>query len=213
MRWWGQRATAMRETAEPRSQEPARQKGLARVDRPSIAVLAGPRAQAASPPAATTLQIVSKGPTETVALMGDCLIVIVEQTVSNIGVNAIRRGFEQLESQYERIGYLSYIEGTKCTSMDAKGRELMADVIRRHTTHIDAAAMIVDGNGFRATVVRSLLTGIHLASRAGHPMRVFSMMDPALAWYGEMRPRRKLPPSALREALLALYPPSARALR
>jgi len=32
-------------------------------------------------------------------VVGDCLIVIVEKTVSNIGVNSIRRGLEQLESQ------------------------------------------------------------------------------------------------------------------
>lgn len=44
-------------------------------------------------------------------------------------------------------------------------------------------------------------------------MRAFSTMEPALAWDGEKRPRRKLSPSALREALLALYPPAAEALR
>ena len=197
----------MRESAEPPSQEPAR------VSRPSMALPANAKAPAASLPAAAQLEIVSKGPTETVALAGDCLIVIVEQTVSNIGVNAIRRGFEQLEAQYGQVGYLSYIEGTKCTLMDARARELLADVIRRHTSRIDAAAMIVNGDGFRATLVRSVLTGIHLASRAVHPMRAFSTMDPALAWYGEKRPSRKLPPSALREALLALYPPAAEALR
>ena len=151
--------------------------------------------------------------TETVATAGDCLLVVVQQAVSSIGVSAIQRGFEQLEAQHGRMGYLSFIEGSRCTSMDAKGRKLMADVVRRHTSRIGVAAMVVAGEGFRCTVVRSVLTGIHLASRAEHPMRVFPTLDPAMAWYQATWPRRKLAPAALRQALLALYPPAARAVR
>jgi hypothetical protein len=219
MRWWDQTAVDISESAEPRAQEPARQHGLARVSAPGAALpslrppLPESRASAAPPPSAAVLQVVSQSPTETVAMVGDCLIVIVEKTVSNIGVNSIRRGLEQLESQYEQVGYLSYIEGTKCSSMDARGRQLMADVIGRHTTRIGAAAMVVNGDGFRSTVVRSLLTGIHLASRARHPLRAFSTVEPALAWYEQMRPRRKLARAALREALLELHPAAAEGLR
>lgn len=168
---------------------------------------------ATSAAAASKYELVSASPTETVATAGDCLLVIVEQTVSTIGVSAIQRAFEWLEQEYESVGYLSFIEGSRCTSMDTKARKLMSDVIRRHSSRIGAAAMVVGGDGFRSTVVRSVITGIHLASRAEHPMRAFAALDPALAWYQATWPRRKLAPFGLREALFALYPPAARAAR
>jgi hypothetical protein len=57
--------------------------------------------------------------------------------------------------------------------MNVQARDLMTDVVRRHTKHIGCAAMAVVGEGFRSTVVRSIITGIYLASRAEHPLRVF----------------------------------------
>lgn len=209
----------IRADVEPRSPEGAPKSTVTPTRRSSAALpehrvqLAQPRASLAPAPAPAKFQLVSKSPTETVATAGDCLLVIVEKTVSHIGVNAIRRGFEQLESMHAEVGYLSYIEGSEAAGMDATGRQLMADVIRRHTARIGAAAMIVNGDGFRSTVVRSVLTGIHLASRATHPLRVFSAVEPALDWYEENRPRRMLSRVALREALLALHSPAAGALR
>jgi hypothetical protein len=155
----------------------------------------------------------SESPTETIATAGDCLLVIVRQTLSIIGVTSIQRGLEELRGDHESVGYLSYIEGAHCTTMDARARGLMADVVRRHTKHIGCAAMIVSGGGFRSTIVRSVLTGIHLASRAQHPMRAFGLVEPALHWYQTTYPRRKLAPFALREALLAVYPAARAALR
>jgi hypothetical protein len=145
-------------------------------------------------------------------MAGDCLIVILEERLSALGVNSIRRGLELLESEYEQVGYISYIK-RDCASAEAQTRELMADVVRRHTTRIGAAAMVVSGEGFRSTLVRSVLTGIHLASGATHPLRTFSALDPALAWYEQKRPRRKLGPAALREAVIGVYPPAAQNLR
>ncbi|HVZ31855.1 MAG TPA: hypothetical protein VG963_05485 [Polyangiaceae bacterium] len=154
----------------------------------------------------------SRSSCETVAVAGDCLIVILEEKLSILGVNSIRRGLELLGSEYEQVGYVSCIK-ENCASADVQTRELMADVVRRHTTRIGAAAMVVSGEGFRSTLVRSVLTGIHLASGATHPLRTFSALDPALAWYERKRPRRKLGLAALREAVIGVYPPAAQTLR
>ncbi len=166
----------------------------------------------ASAPTPARFQVISKGPDETVATACDCLIVVVERTVSTLGVNAIRRGLEQLSAKHERVGYFSYIEGEQCSTMNASARELMADVVQRYTTRFGAAAMVVSGGGFRSTVVRSILTGIHLASRASHPMRAFGTLAPAFAWYEQVYPDRRLHAAALRDALFELYPPSAQAI-
>jgi hypothetical protein len=121
-------------------------------------------------------------------------------------VSAIQRGFEQLERDHKRFGYLSYIDGDRCTVMEPSARGLMSHVVRKHTRRIGVAAIVVGGEGFRAAVVRRLLTGIHLASRAEHPMTPFRALEPALDWYEATWPEHALPRSALREALIALHP-------
>ena len=151
-------------------------------------------------------EILSESSAELVATAGDCLLVIVRTTPSTEGVTAIQRGFEQLEREYKRVGYLSYIDGDNCTVMEASARGLMAHVVRRHTRRIGVAAIVVGGEGFRAAVVRRLLTAIHLASRAEHPMSPFRALEPALDWYEATWPEGCLPRAALREALIALHP-------
>lgn len=151
-------------------------------------------------------QILSESSAEVVATAGDCLFVIVRTTLSTAGVSAIQRGFEQLEREHKRFGYLSYIDGDRCTVMEPSARGLMAHVVRRHTRRIGVAAIVVGGESFRAAVVRRLLTGIHLASRAEHPMTPFRSLEPALDWYEATWPEHALPRFALREALIALHP-------
>lgn len=152
------------------------------------------------------VEILSESPVEVVATAGDCLFVVVRTSLSTAGVSAIQRGFEQLERTHKRCGYLSYIDGDKCTVMEPSARGLMAHVVRRHSRRIGVAAIVVGGEGFRAAVVRRALQGIHLASRAEHPMRPFRALEPALDWYEETWPAHTLPRAALREALIALHP-------
>jgi len=151
-------------------------------------------------------EVISESPTELVATAGDCLLVVIRTTLSAEGVSAIQRAFEQLEREHKRVGYLSYIDGDNVTMMEPSARGLMARVVGRHTRRIGVAAIVVAGEGFRATVVRKLLTGIHLASRAEHPMSAFRALEPALDWYEATWPERRLPRADLREALLALHP-------
>ena len=166
-------------------------------------------------PPSTAYELLSESSTELVATAGDCLLVIVRKTLSTAGVSAIQRGFEQLERDHKRVGYLSYIDGDCCTLMEASARGLMTHVVRRHTRRIAVAAIVVGGEGLRAAVVRRILTGIHLASGAEHPMRPFGMLEPALDWYEMTWPERALPRADLRNALLELHPgcPTTASLR
>src|SRR5262245_31838059 len=120
-----------------------------------------PRAADGALPALTAYQLLSETPAELVATVGDCLLVMLRQTLSIVGVSAIQRGFEQLETDYESVGYFSYIDGDRCTWMAPSARGLMTQVVRRHSRRIGAAAIVVGGDGFRATVVRGILRGIH----------------------------------------------------
>lgn len=133
-------------------------------------------------------ELLAHNPMETVAIAGDCLVVMVGRTLSAHGVLAIQRGFERLELAHDRFGYLSLIEGSRVGTMEPRARALMAEVVGKYTRHIAVASFAVEGSGFRSTAIRSILTAIHVASRAGHPLKVFASLDAALAWYAERYP-------------------------
>src|SRR5512147_1705150 len=57
----------------------------------------------------TAYQLVSESPTESVATAGDCLLVVIRETLSVDGVKAVQSAYEQLQHNYKRVGYFSYI--------------------------------------------------------------------------------------------------------
>jgi hypothetical protein len=152
--------------------------------------------------------VLCRSPSETIAVAGDCVIVLLGRTLSSSGVEAVRRALERITNEHERAGYFSVMNASALRSMDAAARDLLTDVITKYTRQIAAAAMVVDGGGFRATVVRSVLTAIHLASRASHPMRAFPELAPALDWYATKRPDAKLVTSAIHRIVHVLRIPA-----
>jgi hypothetical protein len=127
--------------------------------------------------------------------------------LSVAGVAGVRLGFEQLTARYPQIGYIGYLDSTNST-MNPKAREMMAEVVGKYSSRIGAAAIVVHGKGFKATVVRSVITGIHLASRATHPLRACADVESALRWYESKRPQRETGAAELRAVLAALHPPA-----
>jgi hypothetical protein len=47
-------------------------------------------------------------------------------------------------------------------------------------------AQVVEGEGFVAATARAVMSGIQLAVRAGHPVKVFGTLDEALPWVSEL---------------------------
>jgi hypothetical protein len=145
----------------------------------------------------------------TVATAHDTIIAIIHVRLTMLGVDAVRRAFQRLERKCESIGYFSVVDGRNAGSNHPVARRAMSDLVRRYTQRVDAAAFVVQGEGLKAALVRRVVLGIHLGGRASHPVRTFSTLDPALAWYGAMHDPRKREPPALREILTALSSPAA----
>jgi hypothetical protein len=145
----------------------------------------------------------------TVATSNDTIIAIIHVRLTMLGVDAVRRAFQRLEPKCEAIGYFSVVDGRNAGSNHPVARRAMSDVVRRYTERVDAAAFVVHGDGLKATLVRRVVLGIHLGRRASHPVRVFSTLEPALAWYGAMHEPRKRERPLLRELLTALSSPAA----
>ncbi len=47
-------------------------------------------------------------------------------------------------------------------------------------------AQVVEGEGFLAAATRAVMSGIQLAVRAGHPVKIFGKLDEALPWVAEL---------------------------
>lgn len=58
--------------------------------------------------------------------------------------------------------------------------------MKRFDTRLAAAAIVLDEEGFKATVVRSVVTGLCMAARTTHPTRVFPRLEPASEWITAM---------------------------
>jgi hypothetical protein len=185
-----------------RGSEPSPAARSLRVSRPPPAVAVEPQ-----PPEAL-IEVIARNPTETIAIVGDCLIVRIGRTMSASGVHAVQRGCEELRVRYGRFGYLSVIAGYRLGELEPKARVLMGEVIGKYARNMAVAAFAVAGSGFRATAVRSILTAVHFASRAKHPMKVFAELDGALEWYAAAYPEHRCDITTLARSVEALGAPA-----
>lgn len=120
-------------------------------------------------------------PREKVIVLGSCVVVYLNPTLTMHGVAAVDRAFQELSQPDVWITYFSVVEPNH-DEPDGSARDAMARVVARHTKHISGAAVVYRGTGFRATVVRSIITAVHWASRATHPLGVFEDVNTAMTW-------------------------------
>jgi hypothetical protein len=135
--------------------------------------------------------IAHEGAGDLVASLGNCVLVLLERSFTTQAASAIGTEMSRIVGRYAKVNYISMISSAKLREQHG-ARAFMANVVRRYTKSITGAAIVCEGTGFRPTVVRSVITGIHIASLASHPLRVFSALDPALAWLLEQQPERDL---------------------
>jgi len=64
----------------------------------------------------------------------------------------------------------------------AEARESLAGTLRDFGGRMHASAVVMEGQGFRAAAVRSVVTGVVLVSRLPHPHRVFHAAPEGCAW-------------------------------
>lgn len=61
-------------------------------------------------------------------------------------------------------------------------RRALATLLRENTDNISHSAVIQLGSGFRASIVRSIVTAVTLMSNPGYPHQVFSSIPDACSW-------------------------------
>ncbi len=116
--------------------------------------------------------------------IGRVAVLIWHTEVTLEGVKALGEVFAELRGQNfaEGLGFLTIIESKTDLRPPAAVRQSVAQILRDYGGDICAAAVAYEADGFKATIVRSVITAINLASSSRFPNRVFSHTRHALGW-------------------------------
>jgi hypothetical protein len=158
-----------------------------------------------APPSSLTqpYNLLHVGSTDLIASLGPCLIVL-SYTITLAGVEAIGRGLAKLTQGKQKACSISFVERTTGPGTASDARQAITEIARKYESSLSSAAIVCGGTGFRATAVRSVVTAIHMASRATYPTKVFSTDSPAFEWLQGTRPNADLDLTLLTEATTAL---------
>lgn len=91
---------------------------------------------------------------------------------------------EKLTTQHDVI-YAIAVLGPKVPPPESDVREAIGSVVRKLGTKIGAIANVVEGQGFRASAMRSVLTGMVLFTRRSHAQTVCSDVQEACRFLSE----------------------------
>lgn len=83
-------------------------------------------------------------------------------------------------------------------------RDRGTELIRENALHVDAAVVILPGEGFWASAVRSVVTASFLVARQPYPSRCHSTIEEGAAWLISASPRSGVTAHGLLEAARAL---------
>ena len=137
---------------------------------------------------AAELHVYSQEPGYVVATLGRCLIHITLERTTQTTVSLIRRALADLSLQHSSFGFLCVLEASAKLAMEPDIRESVNAFARRYSERFTGAAIVYEVPGFSATVVRSIVTAVNLASRATHPTKVFDDLRSGTAWLARLTP-------------------------
>jgi hypothetical protein len=101
------------------------------------------------------------------------------------GVERCNQAFHALRRAQPKakIGFLTVIEPESGrTNPGADFRKALSAILKEHEKAIGASVIVFEGSGFRATIVRSIVTGVSLAQRLSFPHSVVSELEPGTRW-------------------------------
>jgi hypothetical protein len=119
------------------------------------------------------------------------------------GAQALDRECARFATKHPRgIGLLTIVSAT--APMPASPvRQAMADFLTRGSTFIKCSVVLMEGTGFRAAAVRSVVTGLTMLAKQAYPHRVCSVPD-AVTLFAQTLPAatgRTVNPTVLRAAI------------
>jgi hypothetical protein len=99
------------------------------------------------------------------------------------GVEDCRMVFEIMESRRKsKFGYLAIVEPDAGSNMPSDVRAALSSMLKQHQRSIAASLIVFEGTGFGASIVRSVVSAINLATRIEFPAKVESNLFRGNVW-------------------------------
>jgi hypothetical protein len=129
----------------------------------------------------------ARGPAFSAFARGRLAVLIWHDHIVAEAVPVLGEVFEQLRREHGTtgFGFLTIIEKDTDIHTPAEVREGLSQLLTTSGPWLRAAAIAYEATGFKATIVRSAITAINIASRARFPNRVFQRKEAALEWLVE----------------------------
>lgn len=103
--------------------------------------------------------------------------VVWRQDTTLAGARALHRECGQFATTHPRGMGLLTIVSAKAPMPASPVRQAVADFLAQGSTSIKCSAVLMEGTGFRAAAVRSVVTGLTMLAKQAYPHRVCSLPD------------------------------------
>jgi hypothetical protein len=117
----------------------------------------------------------------------ECVVLVWKQPPIMAAVDENRRLFQRLRTRHpqDKLSYLVVAETGVGIQMASDVRAAVAAMLREYQKAIVGSAIVFEATGFRASIVRSVVAAINLASRLEFPSSVQSDLASAARWLVE----------------------------
>jgi hypothetical protein len=100
------------------------------------------------------------------------------------GVEALAQTYREHAARYPSGVYLLTIVERDAPMPPTEQREAVAVFLRSGSGRTRMSAVVIEGTGFRAAAVRSVVTGLAMLVRLPYPHEIFGSLEQAAKWLG-----------------------------
>ncbi len=136
------------------------------------------------------IKVVKSTPHYMLAVCGPVFIVEWRDSTPLEGCHALRTECERYaKTRPEGVGLLTIVQAT-APPPESKQRDMIANFLRGGSDYIKCSAVVVEGDGFRASLVRGVVIGLTMLARQKFPHQVQSMPNAVAAFARVLEPNK-----------------------
>ncbi len=119
-----------------------------------------------------------------VGVLDQFVLLLWRRRIVSDGVRWARDAFTKLAVKEDRkfVFLITSVVPGCDISTPTEVRKDVAALLKTHEPQLACAAIVFEKNGFGMTIVRSVMTAIHMASRSKFPNAVFGSVESAMTW-------------------------------
>lgn len=131
------------------------------------------------------LCVIFEEPEFSIATFENCLLWSFRGEASRARIMRALPVHQMLATKYPKgFAVMSIVSEQVPLNMPSDARDLGTSITRDFQPHYCGICEVIEGQGFRGSVVRSVVAGVRLVARSRVPAKVFSEVETASQWLG-----------------------------